>query len=202
MRALLAGRHRHQISRALEHVDRLIQIAGRVQLEPERHQDRVAPGILGGQLIERGYPLAGRRLCPATLRQLQRPPERPEPLLDGFIEGDLHAVQVATDRPIQRFFGVDALSERAKHRVQRLHAVAGHQVLHQQRGLVVSERDGVRVGEPGIQVLQLQDLIFVERVGERELLVATPIQGVRALPRRPKCLQSASVAPVDSTSGV
>ena len=200
VRAVVAGRDRHERRGAFEGLHRAVEVAGLPQRLAERHLRRVAARVL-----------RRRTRCSVVERHLRQVDafggigsaraQRAEHLLERLVERRLQLVEVGVERRLQRRVGVEPLAVGAQQLVQPRLAVGRDDVLDEQRRLVSTRaRSCAAVGERRVQVAQLQRLAAVEQPAN-VMSISRPHSGaVRASPRTPKCLRSASAARAGSTS--
>ncbi len=120
-------------------------------------------------------PFVSRAAWLGRLRDVpQRRPDGAEARVEHLVERRLQLVERDAKSLANRSVPLGPLPVNAYQRVERRLAARGDDVLDEQRRLVVRERDGVRLGEAGIQIAQLEHLIALERQREWNFHLAAP----------------------------
>ena len=200
MGAAVAGGHRGQGRRLLERGPRCRGVAVRPQGMAQRHLDGEALGMLVAQLPQvldpglalqlpapllraRADRLRVRQIAaqPARehpiplLRTLHRPAQRPEPRLHGHVERRLEGVEVQSD-PVEGRLGVEPVPVGPQEIVDGRLAVRVDDVLDEDRGLEVRDRNGLGPREAAVEIAERQHVAPVEVGRELQVLVARPVR--------------------------
>ncbi len=104
----------------------------------------------------------------------ERPANAAEPALEHLVEAGLHLVEAGVERRLQGRVGVEALAVGAQQLVDARRSVGLDEIVDDDRALEVGDADLSRIGERGIEIVQLDHLVVVHHLGELHVHLPRP----------------------------